>query len=238
MKILLMLGIIGIIILGYSISMEPYTNREEFLRKTIQLDRGMDTEFYNIRDEMLTPKYRLQDTGITLILFSIFLGTFVKFHDGKFLSPKTKRSLIGIAIFLPFLTVAGYIFDIFQGMSRDEFPHWADSIGIPLMSTPFILCLLIIWAIFHLAYIKNYKKLPLSVAFTRKLNPWLLIVSILTAISTLYSIFYGQYWYALPGILWLYYYLSLGVNYIHEKKNKDNFERKNENTTIPLINTH
>ncbi len=217
MKLSIIIGMIGIIILGYSFLLEPYTNNQEFFAKYMKMGPGQSNEYFQLREEMLTPKYRLEDTGITLSLISIISLIILKSKKGSLLSPKEKYLVVALAITLPFLTIASYVFDLFIGMSRNEFPRWADSLGIPLMGVPIEFIALLIWSSLHLLFIKKYKQSPISSAITLKLNPWLIFVSAVTLLLTLIFIFGGQYWYAVIGALWIYYYLSVGVNRIYFK---------------------
>jgi hypothetical protein len=212
MKIGIILIILGAVIIGYSLSIQPFTNNEEFHSQYMELEIGNSDAYFQLYEEMLSPKYRLQDTGITLIVLSVMYIVFITLGRGKVLSPGKKFTLTGIAIVLPFLSTAGFVFDLAQAMERQEYPYWADSVGIPLMGAPLQFGILMIWSILHLKLAKDAKSVPLFSAFTRNLNPWLIFVSIIAVVSLLYSVFYGQYWYAVPSAFWLYYYLSIGLS--------------------------
>jgi len=217
MKISIIIGITGILILVYSFTLEPYSNTDEFYSKYMEMKSGQSENYYRLREDLLTPKFRLQDTGITLILLSIIAIVIIKKYKGNLLTPSNKSLLVAIAFVLPFLTVAGYLFDIFQGMNRDEFPKWSDSLGIPLMGVPFIFIALLIWALLHLLLVKEVKDLPISFSYIFKLSFVILFVSAIALVLILITLFFGQYWYSIPGLLWLYYYLSVGVNQHHFK---------------------
>ena len=200
------------ILVVYSMTLEPYTNTALFNEKYLAMSYEQSVDFYKLREEMLTSKYRILDTGILFILISSLSMILLKIGNGRVLSPSKRSYLIILAVLLPIITVSGFVFDLFQGMLRTEFPHWADSFGIPLMGVPIQLTILLTWSLAHLGLAKESRSLPISTAFTLKLNPWLIFVTTVTIILTILAALEGIYWYAIPGVLWLYYYVSLGVN--------------------------
>lgn len=218
MKISLTLIIIGIFLVGYSMIMEPFTDVEIFMEKYMAMSNGQDDDFYALREEMLTPKYRLQDIGISIILFTVAFLSLLKVGGNAIFSPNKKSTIIILAILLPIISVSGFIFDLFQALYRNEFPHWADSLGIPLMGVPIQFGILMLWSLAHLIFIKKITARPLLKTITFKLNLWIMFISLITALLVLLTAYYGQYWYSFPGLMWLYFYLSIGISrFEHEK---------------------
>jgi hypothetical protein len=161
---------------------------------------------------MLTSKFQLQDYGRTLLAMAT--GMFIVLRKGwrRLSSPKRRLTLFGIAFAAPILSISAYVFDLFQAFDRGEFPHWADSMGIPLMGVPFVLMILFLWSAVHLVFLKaNYQPAPLILAISLKSNWWLLSISIITLILAVSSALFGHYWYAITDIFWLYFYLSLAA---------------------------
>jgi hypothetical protein len=103
---------------------------------------------------------------------------------------------------------------------RGEFPHWADSMAIPLMGVPVLLAILLVWAFVHLVFVRRqfYPGVPVASAFSRHANIWLLFVSALTAALVIATVLFGEYWYALPGCLWIYFYLALAASRLRSKE--------------------
>jgi hypothetical protein len=217
MKISLGIGLIGIIILIYSFTLDPYSDTKIFYAKYLEMNHGQSDDFYRLREDMITPKYRLQDIGITLIIISIVTLLLMKKYNSNILTPSNKSTLTIIAFILPIITITGYIFDLFQGMNRDEFPRWADSIGIPMIGLPFQFILLMFWSLLFLVFINEVKSFPISLSIIFKINFSILFISAITVVLILVTLFYGQYWYCIPALLWLYYYLSIGINHYHFK---------------------
>lgn len=214
MKLSAILLLIGIAIIGFASSLAPYKDEALFTKRYMALSNGQSTEYWKLRDEMLTPKFQLQDYGGTLV--AIAAAVFIVSRKGwrQLKSPNSRAALFGIAFVAPFLTVGGYVFDLFQGFGRGEFPHWADSMGIPLMGVPVMLVVLLVWSGAHLAFLRrSYQSTPLAVALSRKSNWWLLSVAAITALLMVLCASVGQYWYAIPGVLWLYFYISLAASH-------------------------
>jgi hypothetical protein len=203
----------------YSLSLEPFTNIEVFNQKYMELSVGQSNEFYELRESMLTPKYYLQDIGITMLLISIILLIFLKIGNGYIKSPKNKILFMVLAILLPLITVIGFIFDLFQGIYRNEFPHWADSLGIPLAGVPIQLIFLLIWSTLHLFFLKKMKisSIAFQLSTLKKINFWLILISFISFLLVMLSLIDGLYWYSIPGLFWIYYYLSLGVVRVGEQ---------------------
>jgi hypothetical protein len=123
-----------------------------------------------------------------------------------------KAAVIGLALAAPFVSSVAFIFDLVQGQVRGEFPPWADSLAIPLTGVPFQWVALTFWALIHLVFLFEYSSgKPLTLAFSFKANWWLLFVSFLSALLIAWCIVFGGYWYAIPGLMWLYFYLALAA---------------------------
>jgi hypothetical protein len=212
MKLSAILLIVGATTLGYACSMAPYTDEALFMERYMALSVGQSAEYGKLRDEMLTPKFQLQNYGCSLI--SLAAGAFFVSQKGwrRLKSPHSRAALFMVALAAPVLTIIAYIFDLFLGFARGEYPHWEDSIGIPLMGAPALLFLLLTWAGAHLAFLRSpYRPALLSEATSLKANWWLLSVAAVTAVLVLLFLSVGYYWYALAGIVWCYFYVSLAA---------------------------
>ena len=212
MKLAAILLLIGIAMLGHASSLAPYKDEALFMEQYMALSSGQSAEYLKLRDAMLTPKYQLQDYGGTLVAAAA--GLFLLFRRGwrNLKSPESRATLLGLALAASCLTVGGYVFDLFLGLERGEFPHWADSMGIPLMGAPVLLVGLLAWSGAHLAFVRGtYQSTLLWQAASRNANWWLLLIAALTGLLVAVCAAFGQYWYAVPGVAWLYFYLSLAA---------------------------
>lgn len=212
MKLSAILLIIGIAIIGYAYSLAPYKDEAIFTERYMALSVGQDAEYWKLLDEVLTPKFQLQDYGGTLVAIAAVIFIVSRKGWRQLKSPTSRATLFGVAFAAPFLTVGAYVFDLFQGFARGEFPHWADSMGIPLMGVPVLLVALLVWSGAHLAFLRgHYQSVLLVLAVSRKSSWWLLSVSAITVVLVVLCALVGQYWYAIPGVVWFYYYISLAA---------------------------
>ncbi len=141
LNFLWLFSVFGLLVVCYSFSLNAYTDNDRFYEQYLQMPSGQSDAFFKLRDEMLTPKYRILDSGIRLILASQLVLLLLRFGGGDLRAPAKKGYFWMMVILLPIILVLGYVFDLVQGSLRDEFPHWADSLGIPLMGCLCSYCL-------------------------------------------------------------------------------------------------
>ncbi len=67
MKLATILLLVGVTILAYAMSIAPYKDETLFMQRYMALSAGQSAEYWKLRDEMLTPKFQLQDYGGTLV---------------------------------------------------------------------------------------------------------------------------------------------------------------------------
>lgn len=213
MKLAAILLLVGVAILAYASSIAPYKDEALFMARYMALTAGQSAEYWKLRDEMITSKFQLQDYGGTFVAAAVCVFLVSRSGWRHVKSPKSRATLVGLAFATPFLTVSAYVFDLLLGFNRGEFPHWADSMGIPLMGAPVLLAVLLAWSGAHLAFLRGtYRPAHLlSLAVSRKGNWWLLFVAALTALLVALCASVGQFWYAVPGGFWLYFYVSLAA---------------------------
>jgi hypothetical protein len=199
--------IIGIVLVIYSTQISPYTDSELFAQKYASIN--YDTKaFFQLREQMSTYKYPVQDYGGTLIVIGMTLLLITKLK--LFMTPQSTWKIVGTTLFVPFLTIAAYIFDILKISHRVEVPWWADSLGIPLAASPILLGILILWSVLHLFFIRHYQAdVPLINAMRLKRNYWLLLLAGFAALMVLLMASFGLYWYLISSLIWLYIYLVL-----------------------------
>ena len=197
-------------------SLEPFNRTTDGSYPFHSVAQGDSQAYYAARTRALTPKYRLQDYGATILTFGLVVAM-LSWRPIK--APGSRLGFIGVAVAAPTLTVVGFVFDLVQGQSRWEFPPWADSLGIPLMGVPVMLVVGLLWALAHFLFIAGLPRsagVPLSYAAIRRGNRWLLVVCSLTALLIVGVVVDGAYWYAVPGALWLYFYASISAVRRHD----------------------
>jgi hypothetical protein len=208
--------LISLMSIAYSFTVSAYIDEVEYTEKYMALDwevlgsRNASDKFYELRSEYLTHKYSIQDYGLTFLLLG--LGGLFLFKYGKFIStPSTKARISAIGFSAAILTTAAFVGDLFLEFYRGAFPWWADSLGIPLMGVPVMAVIFIAWAALNL--------LALSGSFTsgaaidlsdfRGSNYFYLLLILATILVLLLCIVDGFFWLVIPGMLWLYFYMSL-----------------------------
>jgi hypothetical protein len=216
MKILgIILTVIGILLIGYSVTLKPYSNLEEYEQKYLALDGDNKSEqFFELRKTYLTEKYQFEDYGLTSIVLGIYMLIF--FFKGwrlfKIPNHKSKIGLIGIIAVL--ISVFGYVGDLILESSRGSYPHWADSLGIPLMTeVPLMFIILLIWFALNLIGLKKPFKTGglVSNLNIKSINYWYATVLVLLLIQSISLIFYADFWSTAAIMLWNYFHLSLLV---------------------------
>lgn len=120
-------------------------------------------------------------------------------------------AIVGISAVI--VTVFGYVAELYLERCRESFPHWADSIGVPLADVPIIFVILFLWYVLNLIGFKNPYKTGGCIKNLKLegINYWFLIHLIVTFRLTVILIFEGAFWLVSAGILWSYFYLCLLV---------------------------
>lgn len=221
---------LSIIVLGFLLSIASlmynrYTNEKEFQEKFLALDETSSNnseQYFKLREEYLTPKFVLENYGITSIIVGsiILLISIIGVSEVK--TPKTNIGIIMLGLLAALLTNIGNVGDLFLEGCRDTSPPWADSLGIPLMSVPLFFIISIGWVILNLIGMKgdfqtNINIFPIKF---KHLNIWYSILIVISIIITVWLIIYGSFWLILPGFLWIYFYLSLMLG-VRESKLKE-----------------
>ncbi len=205
--------VMGIILLNTSYRYDRYTNEKEYNEEYYTLSGGKEDseKFYQLRDEYLTPKFDLENYGITLIQVGVIflLVAFIGLRNLR--TPKKKFWILFIGIVAALLTSVGTVGDLFLEMERDSYPHWADSLAIPLMGVPFMLLIFIVWAIVNYSGTSGRFRTGVNIVPIKfdYLDYWYAIVLGIAIIIEIIIIGSGQFWQVTSGFLWIYFYLSI-----------------------------
>jgi hypothetical protein len=109
------------------------------------------------------------------------------------------------------LSIIGYIGDLHLEMLRGSYPHWADSLGIPLMAVPVLIILSMIWIGLNLIGLREPFKTGVRVYPLKRgtYNAWYLSILIITVMLAVVLVSEGYFWQVIPGFLWIYFYISI-----------------------------
>lgn len=207
----LALIIFALTLIGISLPMAPFHSAPGGEYLLFEAFEGNFEAYALAREQALTLKFKLQDYGITLLLFAVALASF-RWHTFK--APRSRFGFVALAFSASVLTSCALVFDLLQRHMRWEYPPWADSLGIPLMAVPALLTVGMVWAFGHLILLKGITlrlKIPLSLNAIRQDDPWLLTISTLTVLLLFGFTLAGAYWYAAPSTIWLYFYASIAA---------------------------
>ena len=206
--------LIGILLISYSLTLEKFTNETAYNERYLAIDSSLSTastEFAALRDEYLTPKFMVENYGFTTLILGVIILIMSTMGYERVKTPSNRIWLVSVGVFSSVLICLAYVGDLFLEMYRGSYPHWADSLGIPLMSVPFILFIFLIWTGIILIWIKSpfisgVALLPLNL---RKSDKFLLIVLFLTILILVYLLVIGSFWMIMPCASWIYFYMSI-----------------------------
>ena len=211
------LNIIGILVFLFGLSLtivsfsyDRYSDESAFNKKYMEIDYD-DEKFYELREEYLTSKDDYFDYGITFVICG--LGTILLSVIGikKIRTPSKRWIIVFVGLLAAITTTIASVVDLFMEVFRGSCPHWADSIGIPLLRVPFILIIFLIWVGFNsIGLMKPFNtSVLISTIKIAKVNRWYLIIAILSLLITIWSVVSGFFAFIIPGLLWAYFYISI-----------------------------
>jgi hypothetical protein len=207
--------VLGLVLWSHSRTLSPYKDVDLYLEAYKNLEPGDHEGFSKLRDESLTFKYQYHDYGISLAAVG-FLGLLVSLRNSFLLrSPPAFVILVIITLLLPLLNSGGYVFFLLVAWKRGEIPHWADNIGLEFILVPPLFASEFIWSITHFFVLNgaDHPSTSLRLAFSFKTCWWFLVLAMYCAVLATLALAFGCYWFAIPNLCWLYYYLSLSAVY-------------------------
>lgn len=204
---------LGVGLIAYSCVIPPYTDTALFNQRYSALHAGQSKEFFALRDSMRSPKYKLQDYGISLMALSFGLLALSRKGWRNIKSPRSRAGVTGVAVAAPVVASAGFMLDLMLGSLREEFPHWADSLGIPMMGIQAIFVFTLVWSLAHLIFMRRrYRSEYLWRALSPRANWWLLANAAIAAALALLFFFSANWWNVMSFAAWTYFYLSLAAS--------------------------
>lgn len=212
-KILAILIIIsGLVLFSFSCPMKPYENEDVFRAKYMLMNNNNDLKYIDLRNQHLTVKYRMQDTGISLIFTAIWLFLISRIRNGQVIMTPSVKHLKTLSYLLPMLSIAGMFYSFFYRVYIEEIPWWDDSMAKNPLGYIFLLIICYLWVvIINTKMLKNGQPVPLKCFFSTRTSILTIVVSALTLVSAIVFIYYGNYWFTFPALCWLYLYMSIGA---------------------------
>lgn len=207
--------VLGLSLWSHSRTLSAYKDFELYTERYQKLELGDHQGFSRLRQESLTSKFAFEDYGISLAAVGS-LGLLLSLKRSFLLrSPPAFSVFTIVSVSLPFLSVGGYVYDIGLFWERGAYPWWADSFGIGLLLVPLMFAIEFLWSLAHFLALNgaDHPSTSLKQAFSFRTCWWFLLLATNCAVSAILGLLYGSYWFALPNLCWLYFYLSLSAVY-------------------------
>lgn len=226
----IILGTVGLILLVWSAILPPYRN-EALVQEakfaypsSIDGSRKASEAYWAVRNAQLTSKFTLRDYGATLVALALLLAVMRQLLSvdrlsavGSINTPSAKWKVVALGVLAAVLTPIAYVADLLLAAARDEFPPWADSLGIPLAGVPFIFAFLMVCAgVFAAVGCVGFRNgQPVGAAFHASSRPrllWILAFGIPLAVAvvlTCVSVAGGDFLFFVPFAAWAGFFLIL-----------------------------
>lgn len=212
MRVICMILIIaGSILFLSTLSMQAYKDERAYEAAYLAIDsRASDAsaKFSALRRSELTNKFLLQDYGIVLLSLGLIGAVIIR--GNRIYAPKTKIRIAALGFLAVIAMSAGAYISMFLGLSRGEYPHWADSVGIGIAENAFLSLVLFIWMLVHLIFLKGNFTPGRQIQLKPTLKSlWLFLLAALSFVALLVSAFQADA-FSVVGIgLWTYFFASL-----------------------------
>lgn len=219
------LTVIGILVLLFGLSLtitsffyDRYSDKSAFNEKYGKItysDENKNEKFYDLKEEYLTLKDNYFDYGITFGICGLTILLLSIIGIRKIKSPSKRWIILSIGLLATVTTTIAYTQDLFMEYSRGSFPHWEYHWGDTLIGV-IIFIMLLFWAgLNSIGLIKPFNTpaliFPIKIAENNGMIPlmWYLIIAGLSLLITIWNAANGYFWYVIPGLLWVYFYISI-----------------------------
>ena len=174
--VFLYLLVVGIALASYSFSLPRYHDEEKKYAFERDCAEGKIAKevYYEEVDQLITPKNRLMDSGSGLVLFSLLMLAFLfvsKIHVwSDFLKLTTKKKpfyCIASNLALLLMIPGTFWYYSYRG-SRGDYPMFADSIGIPIITQTVVFLIMLIPLNLFLILALIRSQMPASLLYRRK----------------------------------------------------------------------
>lgn len=215
---------VGAIGFFYSLKLPAYKDgtfyQSQYMAISIEpSSQDASKKFHELRDSQLTNKYKTQDYSLTTFFIGVALLGFILLGGNQATSFKSKKKIIFLGIFSALIASGASFFSLMLDFDRGEFPWWADSLGIPIFTQEISqLLFLIVWAIGHFLFLRGQFECgkPIFRLDVLKSNYWLSFIAFISLLLLLDCVARGSFMMIIPGILWIYFYLSLAAGRVNK----------------------
>ena len=209
----LVAALIGATLLITGMQMPAYKDEARYQSAYMAIDpqsADASTKFSELRRNSLTNRYLFEDFGLIFLSLSAIGGLVLRKKERKIYSPKSGAHVAALGLLSAAVTALGLTAYLFVGLSRGDYPHWADSAGIGIAAIAFAAALLFVFAILHLLLLRRGFAADQRVSLQPSIKSWWLsLMTILSLVALAVSILQADPW-TTPGLaLWAYFCASL-----------------------------
>jgi hypothetical protein len=165
--------------------------------------------FRQCRQTFLSPKISVIRYSATLLLLSGFALGLVAIGGFRVRAPRKKWVVAAIGLLSSIALGATYVADLFWDASLEVYPHWSDSIGIPIAMTPVLVVFgLVVWAL-NVFLIRKRKTPPNEPVFAgswRQQNKFILAEVFVAGLLVLDTAIFGDFLGLIPNLMWFTFF--------------------------------
>lgn len=204
--------IAGVALFVGGLALPRYHNQQEYeQRYRALLGPNRSNDFHELRKQSLTSSFKIQDYGLSVVAIGALLFAAVRWRQIAPHLPKGKFTVLLLGALAAFVAVIAQVGALMLEYSRGEFPHWADSLGIPLAGMPVLFFALLFWAGLHVLMVREKTGATWRLTL-RLLNGWLAFLIAATAAIFGWSAAVGDFWQLIPAALWIGFYCSIWIS--------------------------
>jgi len=186
-----------------------------FHRKMRTFSVEQQQKYQVLLDAYGTNKQMLQDYGGTALVLGAALLLAGPLGRRTMKTP-SRRWIMQVLMFTPpLLSLGVFVFDSWRWVERVEMLPWEEVPGAALMLGVFLFGLMpVIWMSLHLLLVPEvyYRRQPLLIAWSLRINPWLGFLSLLAMIVTILMAWHGAWWWTIAGLSWVFVYLCMAAS--------------------------
>lgn len=199
----------------FGLTMPLYTDEPAYQNcyQSIAVEAGQEQvaaeQFKLCRETFLSKKIIVIRYSATVFLISIF-SLWIAFRGGRSLhAPQKKWIVTTVGLLAAITTGATYVADLLWNASLEVYPHWSDSLGIPIAVAPVLIVFgIIVWGI-NLLLLRKCTSAPVEPIFSgswKDHNKFLLAEVFVAVFLVLDACFFGDFFSLIPNLLWLSFF--------------------------------
>ncbi|QEI05178.1 hypothetical protein FXN63_04505 [Pigmentiphaga aceris] len=172
----------------------------------------LEKKYHGLLDTYESNKSKLLDYGGTALVMALVL-----LMAGVFSRTPSRRVQLHLCLFAAaLLTFGAFVFGFWLWLAREQISPWG-ALPAPYLVLGVLGFGLVpaIWAAGHLLLVPEvyYQRQPLWLALSRRVHPWLGLMSVLFALATVLSLFFGFWWWTITFLVWTYAYMSMAASH-------------------------